>query len=70
MFQLQLKFQLTGKRMASMIIGNPHTFAIITQAVKEWNIEGSFWSSGVLLFCIDGALFPKQIATATLNSEI
>lgn len=52
-----------------MILGNPYKFAIITKAIKEWNVDETF-CNGVLLFCVDGSMFPKEILTAPLNSEI
>ncbi len=53
-----------------MIIGNPYKFSIFAKIIKEWNSDESSFRNGVLLFCIDGELFPKQILTATLNCEI
>jgi len=53
-----------------MIAGNPYTFAIIAEVVDEWNPEESTWRLGLLFFCVDGALFPNDIRTATLNAEI
>lgn len=53
-----------------MIIGNPYQFSIFTRVIKEWNTDESSFRNGVLLFCIDGELFPKQVITATLNHEI
>lgn len=52
-----------------MIIGNPYKFSIFVQEIKEWNPEGTSFRNGVLLFSIDGELFPKQVTTATLSSE-
>lgn len=52
-----------------MILGNPYKFAVIIKTIKEWNIDETF-CNGVLLFCVDGNIFPKEILTATLNSEI
>lgn len=42
-----------------MLIGDPYKFAIFINTVKEWNIDDTFYS-GVLLFSVDGGLFPKQ----------
>lgn len=52
-----------------MIIGDPYQFSIFVEVIDKWNSENT-WINGVLLFSIDGELFPKQIVTATLNSEI
>lgn len=52
-----------------MIIGDPYRFAIIMKTIKEWNIDETF-CNGVLLFCVDGNIYPKEICNATLNSEI
>lgn len=52
-----------------MLLGNPYKFAIFMQTVKEWNIDEAFFN-GVLLFFINGNIYPKEILTATLNCEI
>lgn len=52
-----------------MIIGNPYKFSIFTKTIKEWNIDETF-CNGILLFCVDGNIFPKEIVTATLKCEI
>jgi len=53
-----------------MVIGNPYRFSIITEVIDEWNMKGTNFNNGILLFCIGGEIFQKEIATATLNSEI
>ena len=53
-----------------MIIGNPYQFSVFAKVIKEWNADESSFRNGVLLFCIDGEIFPKQVITATLNCEI
>lgn len=55
--------------MVVMIFGNPYNFAIITQPIKEWNEDDTFLN-GVLLFCVDGKIFPKNIVNATLKFEL
>jgi len=72
MFQLTLEDYLVCQEKDGkyMIIGNPYKFSIFIRAIKEWNAGESVWCNGVLLFCIDGVLFPKYVTTATLNSEI
>ena len=52
-----------------MLLGNPYKFAVITKTIKEWNVDKTF-CNGVLLFCVDGNIFPKEVLTATLNSEL
>lgn len=52
-----------------MILGNPYKFAVIAKTIQEWNVDETF-CNGVLLFCVDGNLFPKEIFTATLASEL
>lgn len=52
-----------------MIIGDPYKFAIIIQEIREWN-SNEIFKNGVLLFCVDGAIYPKEILNATLSSEI
>ena len=52
-----------------MILGNPYKFSVFISTIKEWNIDNEF-CNGVLLFCIDGNIFPKKIVTAPLKCEI
>ena len=55
--------------MVVMILGNPYKFSVFISTIKEWNIDNEF-CNGVLLFCIEGNIFPKKIVTATLKYEI
>lgn len=52
-----------------MIIGDPYKFAILSGVINEWNIDDTF-CNGVLLFCVNGDIYPKEVATATLRCEI
>lgn len=52
-----------------MILGDPYKFAIIIKTIKEWNVDDTF-CNGLLLFCVNGDIFPHKIDTATLKSEI
>ena len=52
-----------------MLLGNPYKFALFIQTVKEWNIDEVF-CNGVLLFFINGNIYPKEILTSTLSCEI
>ena len=55
--------------MVVIILGNPYKFSVFISTIKEWNIDNEF-CNGVLLFCIEGNIFPKKIVTATLKYEI
>ena len=52
-----------------MIIGDPYKFAILSGVINEWNIDDTF-CNGVLLFCVNGDIYPKEVATVTLRCEI
>lgn len=52
-----------------MIIGDPYEFAILSGVINEWNIDNTF-CNGVLLFCVNGDIYPKEVVTATLRCEI
>lgn len=52
-----------------MIIGDPYKFSIIIDAVNEWNVDDAF-DNGILIFCIGGQYFPREVITATLKSEV
>lgn len=52
-----------------MMLGNPYKFSIIIDIINEWNIDGAF-CNGVLLFCVDGNIFPNEVITATLKCEV
>ena len=53
-----------------MVIGDPYGFAIITQEISDWNPEGTAFHNGVLMICVNGTFFPKEIVTSTLGMEI
>lgn len=70
MYHLILRIYLTyEKRGGKMILGDPYKFAIFIETIKEWNIDDAF-CNGILLFSVNGIIFPKEIVTATLKSEI
>lgn len=52
-----------------MILGNPYKFSIIISTINEWNIDGTF-CNGILLFCVDGNFYPKEVIAATLKCEV
>lgn len=53
-----------------MILGDPYKFAVCFQTIPEWNKDDTF-RNGVLLFFIDGEIFPpKELVNATLSFEI
>jgi len=53
-----------------MIIGDPFKFSIITQVVEDWNDENNTFGNGVLMFSIDGRLFPDWIHNMTLKHNL
>lgn len=52
-----------------MLLGNPYSFSILINTIKEWNIDNEF-CNGVLLFFINGKIFPQEIVTTTLKCEV
>lgn len=58
------------ERKIKMLLGDPYKFAIIMETIKEGDMVDDTWHNGVLLFCVDGAIFPKRILTAPLGCEI
>lgn len=52
-----------------MISGNPYKFAVLSGVINEWNLDDTF-GNGVLLICVNGDIYPKEIVTATLRCEI
>lgn len=53
-----------------MLIGDPSNFAIITESVNAWN-ETKDFCEGVLLYCVDGEIFPKgELISATLGHDL
>lgn len=57
------------KKGGKMILGDPYKFSVFVKTIKEWNVDETF-CNGILLFGVDGNIFPKQMLTATLNSEV
>lgn len=54
-----------------MILGNPYRFSIFLDVVENWNTKGSYsFYNGMLVFCIDGKVFPNRLVNATLGSEV
>ena len=53
-----------------MVIGDPYKFAIIVDTVNQWNPSNNSFHNGVLFYCFNGTLFPKEVQTATLSSDI
>lgn len=52
-----------------MVIGNPDTFALVVDVVKQWNNDNSF-NNGIIFLCIDGVLMPNHLVNATLNTDL
>lgn len=59
-----------------MVFGDPNRFAVIVKAIDAWNetqIIGSTskFYNGILIFCVDGFLFPQvEIAVSTLCVDV
>ena len=53
-----------------MLIGDPYKLSIFIEVIQGWNLDKTSFRNGILLFCVDGQLFPKEVVTATLNSEV
>jgi hypothetical protein len=54
-----------------MIIGDPFKFAILAERIPDWNIVGdTSFVEGILFMSIDGILYPKEITSVTLNSDL
>lgn len=52
-----------------MLLGDPYRFSVCFDVIKSWNADDTF-CNGVLLLCINGDIYPKEIVTATLRLEI
>ena len=61
--------KITKERMVEVVIGEPYKFSVILQTIPEWNIDDTF-CNGILLFGVNGDIYPSKILTATLTSEI
>jgi len=54
-----------------VLIGNPYQLAFLVEVVAYWNQNGvSPFYNGILLICVDGEMYPKQLNTATLSVDI
>jgi hypothetical protein len=54
-----------------MIIGDPFKFAILAERIPAWNIVGdTSFVEGVLFMSIDGTLYPNEMTSVTLNSDL
>ena len=56
-------------KQGKMIIGDPYKFAFIIDLVPYWN-EQYNTKNGIFFFCMEGKLFPKEIDTAALDTDI
>ena len=63
-------YLIYSKEENENVTGRPVQFAIILEKIKEGDMVDDTWHNGVLLFCVDGAIFPKRILTAPLGCEI
>lgn len=52
-----------------MILGDPFAFSVFIQTISAWNDSDTF-RNGVLLFGVDGVLFPKSVINVTLAHEL
>lgn len=52
-----------------MIIGDPYEFAFLVDLVPYWNKKYNT-KNGIFFFCVKGQLFPKEIDTAVLDTDI
>lgn len=55
--------------MVIMVLGDPAYFSIFCEIIKEWNVDDTF-GNGILLFCLNGKLYPPEIVNATLKCEV
>ena len=55
--------------MVIMVLGDPDYFSIFCETIKEWNVDGAY-GNGILLFCLNGKLYPPEIVNATLKCEV
>lgn len=51
-----------------MLLGDPYKFAIDFEKVETWNVDDTF-CNGILMFFLNGEIFPKQVITTPLNYE-
>lgn len=57
--------------MAGMVLGEPNHFAILLDEVPSWNFVGDrTFCNGILLFAMDGSIFPTELITVPLSGEI
>lgn len=54
--------------VSKMLLGNPYNFAVYFEKIEEWNIDDVF-CNGVLMFFLNGEIFPKKVIITPLNSE-
>ena len=52
-----------------MLLGDPYKFAVLAKVIPAWNVSETF-GNGVLMICIDGQLFPREIVIAPLKAEL
>lgn len=52
----------------AVISGNPYKFAVLGGVINEWNLDDIF-GNGVLLICVNGDIYPKEIVAATLRCD-
>lgn len=59
-----------------IIIGDVYKFAILVAYMPDWNVNAVPWNNegssgnGILLYSIDGHLFPSEILTTPLGTDL
>ncbi|MBQ9513291.1 MAG: hypothetical protein IJR58_08870 [Lachnospiraceae bacterium] len=59
-----------------MVFGDPNRFAVIVKVIDEWNEKRELRSrlkfyNGILIFCVDGFLFPQvEVAVSSLCVDV
>ena len=52
-----------------MVVGDPYNIAVFYEEIRDWNLDHEF-NNGVLLFFIDGGIFPNEVLNVTLGFEL
>lgn len=51
-----------------MLIGEPDKFAFLIEKVPEWSVGG--FVNGLLYVYVNGEMFPKELRTTTLSTDL
>ena len=52
-----------------MLVGNPDKLAFLIERVPEWEAD-DVYKNGLLFLFINGRMYPKQLRTTTLSTEL